>query len=102
MYMHYQMTSIGEMSKLYQKRCLIDSNVVNCNFQKCTKLSGTYDCSFHRRTESTPGFVHIFEQLDDIFPPVTANLVATESCSSREPDFVSAIGGSHIAYLDKD
>ena len=100
--MHYQMTSIGEMAKLYQERCLIDSNEVNCNFQKCTKLSGTYDCSFHRQTESTPGFVRIFEQLDNIFPPVTANLVATRSCSSREPDFVSAIGGSLTCYLHKE
>ena len=100
--MHYQMTSIGEMAKLYQKRCLIDSNEVNCNFQKCTKLSGTYDCSFHRRTESTPRFVRIFGQLDNIFPPVAANLVATRSCGSREPDFVSATGGSLIGFLHKE
>ena len=74
--MHYQLTSIGEMAELNQKRYLIDSNEVNCNFQKCTKLSGTYNCFFHKRTKPTLGFVRIFEQLNNIFLPVAANLVA--------------------------
>ena len=38
--MHYQMTSIGEMAKLYQKRCLIDSNEVNCNFRNVQNYRG--------------------------------------------------------------